>query len=542
MICRAGEPEADELYEIAGLPKELYMLQCGVSLRSNRGAAFLMLVYLSALVMLLLGGVSLQRTSVEVRASQLSGNMQQAFWLAETGIDKGLLAMRSNKPLSALSDAQLAEILGNANYVKFAKSPTLMDGTYGPFTTATGTYTIKVETTKIKVLGPQGMQLTRAITSTGTAAGKAATVTITTVSDTIPLKGILANGPISAIGGLTVWGSLHTHAGVPGSVYFSGDNLAIFGDVTINTPDSDPAKGYTKLLGTPQWMKAWDCCVSGGGTINDMHGLQAALRDGAGIVVSAGHHSSDWPKNVITGGVAAVEMPKIEPIDLPADLTESADSLVVPAGETREFDGNGTTPIRMRVKSLALGRNSKLVFKSPVELYIDGSLTSDPGNLGDNYNGWSKVGSAIYLGTDSALVALDASGHTLEDGVSLRVTRAGPGTAAGTVIADMPATFYGSVWAPESDARLAATFSMMNYEPWMDLDEYLKDDDTPGGLKGTKNPYIVVNSLQLGPNGAGGCSGFIVEDEKSQQSNNNGANNKYTVTSWRNSQQAIGSN
>lgn len=65
-------------------------------LASKRGAAFLLAVYFASLMLLLLGGISLQRTNLEVRAAQVSRDLAQSYWVAEGGLDLTLKQFRSN--------------------------------------------------------------------------------------------------------------------------------------------------------------------------------------------------------------------------------------------------------------------------------------------------------------------------------------------------------------------------------------------------------------------------------------------------------------
>ncbi len=535
-------------------------LSLSPDLRSSRGAAFLLAVYLSALMLLLLGGVSLQRTTTEVKASEMSRSLQQAFWGAEAGLDRALVHLQQNQPIVKQTDEQLAEVLGDADYVKFAKSAstTLADGIYGPFTGPNGTYAFKLQTAKIEILSPKTMQLTRTVTATGTTGGRQASVAATVVSEPIPLSGIFANGPITT-SNVVITGSIHTNTGTPGSIFFYGSDARVFGDVTIGTPD--PANPYTKLYGSPRWMDAWDGYVSdpdgdGTGTVSDWDGYHKALMGKAGVVIAGAGYAGWTPKRTVSGTLAAVDLPTIQPIPMPAALASvTAKPLVVPKDQQQLIidgapcDLSGPLPcdlsnangpglpdgkILLKLDHLALGRESELIFNAPAELYLNGRMVGTDSNLGNSYYGLPKSDSAIYLGTDSVLVSLNPEGHTIPDGVSLLVTKAAPGHKAGAIIADMPWAFFGSVWAPESPASLSASFAFERYNAWMDLDEHMKDPGTTGGLKGMKNPYIVVEKLQLGPSGSAGCSAFIVDQAKQSDKNVS-----YTVTGWHNTQDRV---
>jgi hypothetical protein len=60
---------------------------------SERGAAFLLAVYFAALMLFVLGGVSLQRTTTDVRAAEISRDLSQSFWAAEGALDRMLYSL-----------------------------------------------------------------------------------------------------------------------------------------------------------------------------------------------------------------------------------------------------------------------------------------------------------------------------------------------------------------------------------------------------------------------------------------------------------------
>ncbi len=64
--------------------------------RSERGAVFLLAVYFVSLMMLLVSGVALSRTTTEMSAVQLSRDREMAFFLAEAGIDQTLTLVRGH--------------------------------------------------------------------------------------------------------------------------------------------------------------------------------------------------------------------------------------------------------------------------------------------------------------------------------------------------------------------------------------------------------------------------------------------------------------
>jgi len=56
----------------------------------------LLSIYLSAMTLLVLGGIALQRTAVESRAAQVSRDLAQAFWGTEAAFDKAVLGLRAD--------------------------------------------------------------------------------------------------------------------------------------------------------------------------------------------------------------------------------------------------------------------------------------------------------------------------------------------------------------------------------------------------------------------------------------------------------------
>jgi len=119
---------------------------------NNRGVAFLLAVYLSALAILLLGGVSLQRTNTDLRAAQISRDVHQRFWLAEGAMDYALAHVRSQEPVVTTS--------GKTNL-------TVLDGQKYRVPTPFGDAHFTVETTAAAILSPDRQRLTRRIVAKG---------------------------------------------------------------------------------------------------------------------------------------------------------------------------------------------------------------------------------------------------------------------------------------------------------------------------------------------------------------------------------------
>ena len=62
---------------------------------NRRGVVFLLAVYFTSLTLLILSGLAIQRTMLESRASHVSRDNAQAFYLAEAGVDQALVRSRT---------------------------------------------------------------------------------------------------------------------------------------------------------------------------------------------------------------------------------------------------------------------------------------------------------------------------------------------------------------------------------------------------------------------------------------------------------------
>ncbi|MBI4003494.1 MAG: hypothetical protein HY353_00560 [Candidatus Omnitrophica bacterium] len=97
-------------------------------LTNRRGAAFLLAVYFASLMLLLLGGVSLQRTIVDVRASQVSRDVHQSYWAADAAFDRAMTVLRASQ-LPAFNDSAFSDGLG-CSYGSFTFNETGGRGDY----------------------------------------------------------------------------------------------------------------------------------------------------------------------------------------------------------------------------------------------------------------------------------------------------------------------------------------------------------------------------------------------------------------------------
>lgn len=179
------------------------------ALTNTRGAAFLLAVYLSALMLLLLGGVSLQRTSTEVHAAQVYRDAQQAFWLSEGALDS-MIVKSQNQPLHSRTSYPVASLIGTSTfsampvYAEISNNNTNKNG---------------------RILRHQVdlyQTVTKKVTGIGTVNGNISQQSSVYITETGPLRGIWANGTIAISGGRDIPAK---------DVFLSGDLYSSLGSV-----------------------------------------------------------------------------------------------------------------------------------------------------------------------------------------------------------------------------------------------------------------------------------------------------------------------
>jgi hypothetical protein len=172
-------------------------------LKPRRGAAFLLSVYFTSLVLLVLGGVALQRTVLETRASQLSRDKAQSFYLAEAALD------------SALSRVKKERLLDGISYTV----PTLQ-----------GTATFYLETILAEILaGASRQTLVRRIVATGESGNGTKGTLSAYFEETGPIEGMWGNGAVIAHGGM-----------VPKDFFLTGHMRSRLGSIASEASSDTP--------------------------------------------------------------------------------------------------------------------------------------------------------------------------------------------------------------------------------------------------------------------------------------------------------------
>ena len=534
-------------------------MRSGRYLQNSRGAAFLLSVYIAALTLLLLGGVSLQRTATEVRAADISRNSQQAFFLAEGGLDQALKAVET---ADTASDAM-----------------------------PTGTYDYAV-TRQLEVLSPQTMRTTYTLTSTGTAFDhRQATVSGQIVKEE-PLQGAFAQGKISSGGcSSNIIGSIHSGQGtpraskVPARIEFDGSYTTVSGDVTIDPRNATTP--YTDRWGLldSQNNIAWG---TNPGILlrNDSYTSLFGYYDrgtpltnpDTGQQFTSKKELAEWiAKQIVTGHISTVDLKPITPLSTPAlvrsakpakalvlknsstDTTTRVQQIIADNGP---WDANATTgQITLRLTKLQLWPRTQLVFTAPATIYVEGYETITPPPVHSHGEFSKKTKTAVFAGEDTSLVALDPNGQTIKGGIEIIVTQlpAWDTTQPGAVLVTSPEAFYSSIWAPESPVVVAGWFPQGRYDPARDeivgalgqeaYDPRLPDTKwTPsygtwgdlypappvvGGLIGVESRYIVANDLYTGGDVVIGKAGNQPPQTSQSSSSSTTSSDSPTLSIWK---------
>jgi Tfp pilus assembly protein PilX len=304
---------------------------------------FLLSTYIASLALLLLSGVSLQRTTMDLRAAWLSRDRQQAFHLAEAGVNQAVITLRTNP----------SAIVENTTY----SAPL-----------SAGQYTYRVQTLSDTTIKESGdLEVAQQITATGIS-GNSSTVTVTAVlgsRQTLP-RGLISNRTILIEPNLSVSASDNDRITVNGNVYSAGGRAqtvqlfpgtTVRGNITINQPDVDG--GYSRLSGTNEQTD--------------------------GVLLSRGwlNGSGSWtrlglPRARVSGDIRATAMDALPSVNPPQGCrTEPLrvnhyQTLEVNDGDYLDLSPAGDGQILICVPQLTVGNNARLTVHQPTILHVAG--------------------------------------------------------------------------------------------------------------------------------------------------------------------------
>lgn len=345
-------------------------LPCWGRLSNQQGAVFLLAVYFTALTLLLLGGISFQRTNLEARSAQVFRDQQQAFWLSEAGLDKALAVLRTN-------------------------NGTIKDDTDYPVSTLKGTATFRVKT------DAQGNHV---VTTTGVVSGTRQNVNATVAVEKYPQEGLWAGENIWIVTGqLTpplpkVTGEFHITGGAVGALKLLGADLD--GPVTLGpsgiTPYSTSASlgpwgGYgegdqANAIGydTPPALGFYVPGVAGfpmspdspaGSGIQTRPGLPTQFSTLPQLAVMKPPERVD-PRNdaVVNASTAASRCTSDwGPANNGYLFLTGNRQMTIKDGDPLDLSPPGDGKILMCLQALSLKNSSHLTFTSPTTIYLVGS-------------------------------------------------------------------------------------------------------------------------------------------------------------------------
>lgn len=475
------------------------------ALSNARGAAFLLAVYVSALALLLLGGISLERTNMELRAAQVSRDVQQAFWLSESALDDAVVRFKKEY-LKELTEYPAPALSANTR-ASFTITPAhaeIFDKNEGQVVMTSG---------KTRVLNLY-QRVTEKITTTGTAASGITQSVNAYVVQEEPLRGIWANGTIAVGGGRDidstkafVSGDLHSRLGsvvsiINGTTGF-GDQLLFDGLIQVPQNIADGASqdklDYWKGLASPEllsikngykliegFLKEDESTDSGGsyagvnfavgaaatssshvdgtlsvgvnGTITQFPGYVSGmcqgtvlLSGGKNVVVDNGFSCDNGVSN--TPGLSCVG--KVHDMDVGDGIVMCANA-VVPENSRGWVD-------------TMLGSPTHLVFRKPATVVLSGSQyidtvdRTDPAHpvgtaLSSPFSMLTTlqvekifhIQSAWNVSLGAKISGLDFLGNPLPVEVVQDLSGGSPGAKPGMVFFQPGDQFKGSIYAPQS--------------------------------------------------------------------------------------------
>ena len=396
-------------------------LTCWNRHSNRRGAVLLLAVYLTSLLLLILGGISLQRTVMESRAAHVSRDTQQAFFLAEGALDVALSKLRTTS---------------------------LLDGLYPPLNLPelpSGT-SVTITTSAAQIVDRQTQRITRRIVATATLPpGTTSTVTAT-VRETGSLRGTWANGPLIFMGGPL------------GSGEFSGDLRS-----TLSTENAIALVGNIHPHGQLQIgpysssLGSWQTKISSDSLTHP------------GVWLGAGNGVDPTTE----GEVADVPARLVDPIPSPFSGASCSGNLTPAPGQTLTIeDGNLNPPdlsgsasdnqIVLCTQYVVVGGTSKVIFHAPATIYVTGRYVS----YGWSYSYESNFNSegdfyAVRPGT-----LLPQAAPLLPNGTQIIMTKIPPAPQSGynssgqqfgynnSSMSIHGSRFSGSLYGPESSLNI----------------------------------------------------------------------------------------
>ena len=375
-------------------------------------------------MLLTLTGIALQRTMMELRTAEVSRDVQQAFWLAEAGLDQAMVRVQNEY---------------------------LRDGVAYTAPTSFGSVSFTLSTIDSEVLSPQAEQLTRQVTVVGTTAtGRSAQLTATVVEQGA-LRGSWTEGAgmfynASRNHPMTVSGVVRSGLGTATAIGLMG-NVHHDGELQIGSSREAAVDTSYDWRGS---FESWT--YSDGSTPASWQQPMGQVKQTDSVYLGA-PYSFD-PDNKGTTTVVHPTIASIRPF--PSATAPYPDSacrghLTVPDIRTKEIaDGDpldlspaGDGKIDLCLRYVNLGVMSSLVFRAPATLYVTGYYTSEGNRFAVN---------AIAASNLWAVPATDGNHweHSIPNGVQFVVT-----DRAGASHVNLSSRgFSGSVYAPKSPVRV----------------------------------------------------------------------------------------
>ena len=400
----------------------------------RRGAVLLLAVYFTSLTLLVLGGIALQRTMTESRASQTSRNNQQAFFLAEGTLDFVMKQLEAGDLPDGCYWSTDEELCTQVPEMPTTQMPGMLPN---------ASFTLK--TTSTRIVDQNTQEITHTITADGAALESSATVTAT-VASIGPIKGVWTNGPIEVWG----WDFLGGLLGMGNTGLLQGDLRSALGTVNaIKLFDNVQHQGQLQIRDqTPTTdQEAWQ--IPSGSDWNEKPGVYLQPFD-------------------VNPPPTTPREPAIAPMSPPAPVvspytasqcsgnitTTNGQQLTIQDGNLNPKDLSGSSTDNVIVLCLQYLQNTKagakVIFESPATVYLAGKNT-------DGYALRAGGSAANDVYTVQGGQPVPGAAPLTPSGLKIIVTKAADGT--GGKVSLYSKRFAGSIYAPESSVDFSIDFN-----------------------------------------------------------------------------------
>ncbi len=306
-------------------------------LTNRHGAVFLLAAYFASLMLLTLTGIALQRTTMELRAAEVSRDMQQSFYLAEAGLDRAIQDIRTNSTVMSPTAVELAQV-----------------------TSPTGTFAYSAQTITSQIGFNGQLTSVQQITGSGVSAGRTTSVRASMIPAAQTLSGVTANSdieiqrspsgrPITIRGG-----DIQNALGKSQAIYVEFRST-VDADIMVAPPLPQDQGGYQVLVSDESGDKP--AVLDGGAFLDPRHITQDVLAPflASGSPAGCQNFNTPW----VVNANQTVDIRDGDPLD--------------------QIPGDGQ--ILMCLSQATINTGAEVKFRKPALIYVQGRSFNNKGTI-----------------------------------------------------------------------------------------------------------------------------------------------------------------